>query len=462
MKKIFKFALLAAALVVTVGSAASCSDDVYDEKAKEGYDVTVRFDPNGGNFADTPNTVVIDAFDLDKIETDENGQKVFSIVAPEDSARGKENAKSISHNGYKYGEDGEKMVKYTFAGWYRERQPRVDENGNPLDDYGVPTSESGRRQGYVYSGRWNFSTDKIELDASGEYDIRESVLTLYAAWIPYTTFEIYDEGGSLIDSVYSTSIDIPTWNKDTGKVSYGSSISEREGMTFDAAYRFDDEEMKKPLSGIVRSKINYDNATLAESTVKIKTTWLSGEWYKVFTAKQLINNLNSDGNYILGADLDFTGEVNPFAALDEFSGSIDGNGFKIKGLSLVQNATDSEAAFALFPYIKKEAKITNLAVEDATLTVKGVGRGAPKSFGLLFRGVEEGAEVVGVTVSGVILLDIPKNQNLNLLNLFAVSADGKTLGIDISGVECKLSESVKNNFTVEKYDDGEIYVFTAH
>lgn len=461
MKKIIKFALLAAALVVTVGAAASCSDDVYDEKAKEGYDVTVRFDPNGGNFADTPNTVVIDAFDIDKIETDENGQKVFSIVAPEDSARGKENAKSISHNGYKYGADGEKMVKYTFAGWYRERAPRVDAEGNPLDDYGIPTSVSGRRQGYVYSGRWNFSTDKIELDANAEYDIRESVLTLYAAWVPYTTFEIYDEGGNLIDSIYSTSIEMPKWNKDTGKLSYGSSLSAREGLTFDAAYYLDDEEMKKPISGIVRGKINYDNATLAETTVKIKTTWLEGEWYKIFTENQLANNLKADGNYILAANLDFTGAKNPFLTLDEFSGSIDGNGFKIKGLSLVQNAGDAAAAFGLLPYITKEAKIKNLAIEDATLTVKGVGKGVPKSFGLLFRGVEDGAEIAEITVSGVILLDIPKNQNTNLLNLFAVSADGKTLGIDISDVECKPSEAVKSDFTVEKYDDGQIDVSTA-
>ena len=458
MKKIIKIALCAALLALTVGCAVSCgAKDLLSQKEKEGYDVTVKYDPNGGMFAETADTVIYDAFDIDSAKTDSKGNKVIKLVAPEDETiRGKENAKSITHKGNAYAGG---TVKYTFAGWYRVRELRVDENGNALDDYGRLASETGRPQGYVYSGRWDFDNDRLSLDPNADYNISESVLTLYAAWVPYTTFEIYDEEGQLYgDPIYSTSFEIPTWNKVTGEVSYGA-LSKRAGKTFDSAYLLEDTEMKNPLSGKISGKINYENATLESETVKIITTWLDGEWYKIFNANQFRNKFKSEGNYILGADIDFSGYDNPLGHVAAFSGSIDGNGFVIKGLS-AKLETSNDSYYGALPTLTKDAKLINLTFTDVKCTLSGALRGAKRSFGLLFKGVEDGAVIENLSVSGDLLVgftdasQIQMNADLNIL-----SADG-WLPDDMTNINitCTLSDALAQQYEAVIYSSGEIFL----
>ena len=156
-------------LLIAVCFVASCSqwDTPYDSLDKDGYNVSVRFDANGGMFAETPNVYVVDVFNLASLKTNANGNKEISLLDPEDSKRGtiKYTVSNQGHN---------------FVGWYTERTPRVDENGNPLDEYGVLTSVSGKAQGYTYSGLWDFSKSTVEVDPNKEYTSEESVLTLYA------------------------------------------------------------------------------------------------------------------------------------------------------------------------------------------------------------------------------------------------------------------------------------------
>ena len=108
-------------LLIAVCFVASCSqwDTPYDSLNKDGYNVSVRFDANGGMFAETPNVYVVDVFNLDSLKTNANGNKEISLLDPEDSKRGtiKYTVSNQGHN---------------FVGWYTERTPRVDENGNPL------------------------------------------------------------------------------------------------------------------------------------------------------------------------------------------------------------------------------------------------------------------------------------------------------------------------------------------
>ena len=214
---------------------------------------------------------------------------------------------------------------YFLAGWYKEKTPRVGENGEPLDDFGVPTSSSGRPQGYVYSGKWDFEKDKLEIDPSKSYTSSESVLTLYAAWVPYFNFEFYAQNSDksafeLIDTYQMISVNVPEWNKDTGRIDMFK-FPEIEGKTFDSAYL--SEDMTEAVTGVISGSVDYEKGITTTSTVKIYTKWLEGAWYKIYTAKQFYDNSRVAGNYIICADLDFSSTTwSPTLTKGAFTGTI--------------------------------------------------------------------------------------------------------------------------------------------
>ena len=65
---------------------------------------------------------------------------------------------------------------YILAGWYTDRM-LIDENDPD--------------KGYMYAGKWDFEYDRVLIDPEASYSADYSVLTLYAAWVPYYEFEIY-------------------------------------------------------------------------------------------------------------------------------------------------------------------------------------------------------------------------------------------------------------------------------
>jgi len=148
MKRITKYLLLSTLMLMVSLLVVSCSqwDTPYVSLDDSKYNVSVKFDANGGMFAGTKDVYVVDVFSLENQKSDANGMKEISLIQPDNSKRG-DRAFEVS------------KTDYFLAGWYQERTPRVNDNGEALDDYGVPTSKSGRPQGYVYSGKWDFDID---------------------------------------------------------------------------------------------------------------------------------------------------------------------------------------------------------------------------------------------------------------------------------------------------------------
>ena len=186
MKKIIRLLVLAAVLVATLCCLSACKtwQDTYVQLAEEGYDVIVRYDTTGGKVANIQGTVIKDVYTTVGRELNSDGTVDMKIYDPHDPVRG------IDNNKPKY-----QVTKddHTLIGWYTHRELRTDENGNALDEYGQLCSETGREQGYIYSGKWDFENDVLKADPNTETPVGEATLTLYAAWAPRVTYEIYYE-----------------------------------------------------------------------------------------------------------------------------------------------------------------------------------------------------------------------------------------------------------------------------
>ncbi len=258
--KMISFIILAAFAV----SMVACSGgNVYDSLAKDGYDVKVRFESDGAVVNETQNVTIVEVYSSnDKVTV--NGKTGISILAPEDTKRGVDGVFKLAKT------DGKN--NYLLAGWYRERTPRVDADGNALDAYGIPTSVSGREQGYVFSGKWDFDKDVIELDT-----LKDGELTLYAAWVPFFTYEFYSEGENgqleLLGSKNKLTLTLPQWNDRKGEYNM-KDFPKVDGKIFAGAYLDENmtEEITKDLDGR-EFFVDYEKGIALETAVKIYVKW---------------------------------------------------------------------------------------------------------------------------------------------------------------------------------------------
>ena len=129
MRKFWKIIALTAVLLTAAVTATGCAlwETPYNGLDETGYTVSVRYDANGGSFAGSPNEVfIVDVYNPADHTTDASGKASIKLFAPDDPVR-KDSAFPVSNTGH------------FLAGWYTERTPRVDESGNPLDEYGQLT-----------------------------------------------------------------------------------------------------------------------------------------------------------------------------------------------------------------------------------------------------------------------------------------------------------------------------------
>lgn len=429
MNSKIKFTLITVMLLIAVCFIASCSqwETPYETLDEDGYTVSVRFDANGGIFAGTEDVYIVDVFNLNNAQTNAQGKKEISLIAPNDSKRGT-GAFEIS------------KTKSIFVGWYTDRQLRVDENGKPLDAYGVLTSVSGREQGYTYSGRWDFETSKLELDPNKEYKSEENALTLYAAWIPSFVYEVYMENSEgefdLLMSKEALEIELPRWNDKTGKMDV-KSFPTVENKTFkEASLTKDFSEL---LTGTVNGGIDYETGTMqGDGKVEIYTRYLDGTWFKITTPKQFKDNSRLDGCYILESDLDFTGIVwSSTLASEGFKGTIIGNGHKMSNITVNQGNT-SVMRGGLFGGIDVGATIENVTFENVTFNMNAGSLKAGASFGLLAGTISNEAVLTNITVSGSfnISSDIYPDTEYSLGVLSGNIID---TNIDISNITCNVT-----------------------
>ncbi len=441
MRKLWKYLIATAVLCTAAVAATGCSqwDTPYEKLDQTGYTVSVRFDVNGGVFAGTKDVYVVDVFNTEGYKTNAEGKVEIPLLMPDDKAhRGDDNAFAAS------------KTDHFLAGWYTERTPRVNENGEPLDAYGQLTSESGLEQGYVYGGKWDFATDRLEVDPNGTHTSADNQLTLYAAWIPYFNYEFYAPnatgGYDLIGSKKLIEIDLPVWSESTGKLDMHD-VPKMENMTFEAAFL--DEAMTVPAEGTVGGHVDYEKGIIeAASTIKVYTTWMEGDWFRIYTAKQFFDNSRLGGNYILCADLDFSNAVwAPLLTTGEFTGTIDGNGHTISNVTVLQG-DNTKINGGLFGVLTAAAQISNVTFDNITYRIVAGSRLQGPNYGLLAGTVQEGATLENVAITGTI--EIGKEcYRPNVYNIGLICGTGQVADMDMTGITCTVEDPENNSARVD-------------
>ena len=440
-------------LLASVMTLAACSQwgAPYSKLAEEGgYSVKVYFDSNGGMFAGTPTGIkVVDVYSTEAGSDAENGQKAVSILAPDDEKRGNR-AMKVSNEGY------------FLAGWYEERAPRVDENGNALDAWGELTSVSGREQAYTYSGKWDFANDKLTVDPAKTYADNEYALTLYAAWIPYFEFEVYEQkDGRFVKleelSVKTLGYQSPEWVGENAVQISMNSMPKRQGYTLVGAYT--DAEMTNQMSGTFdyRTQIDYEKGIAYQSKIPIYTVWEEGNRYNIYTAKQFMDNIDINGIYEIHADLDFSdiSYWSPVLSKGTFQGKIIGNGHKFMNITATQADSDNSIYCGLFGRLAEKAELTDITFENVSFTIRG-SRKPGFNYGLLAGAIDEAAKLEGVSVTGNLIVSSEWNVSSEC-EIGLLCATGSAHGIDISGIVCK-NENDADTFVITVTEDGKIEI----
>lgn len=361
-KRLFSIIMIVILTASAVGMTACQKRTIYDDLAEQGYDVKIIFNVGEAVVNETQDVTIVEVYSSKNTVTASDGRTGIKLLSPDDERRGDAKFKVAMNDAVK---------NYYPAGWFTTRTPRVDANGRPLDIYGVPTEVSGREQGYVYSGKWDFEKDVLDPTT-----LKNGEMTLYAAWIPFIAYEIYtqnDEGEFEYTSThYGIEFKLPEWNKRTGKLKM-ENIPKSDGKTFIAAYA--DEDMTSPYTKNINGYefFDLDRGIANVTTVKIYTTWIDGEWLKMFDAEKLVDALLEDledniddgkgniitGCYFIGEDLDFSEVEWPSELLEcEFAGKIMGDGYSFLNLTLNNQAAESFED--LFAEISDSASVKDL------------------------------------------------------------------------------------------------------
>jgi len=422
MKPIIKF-LFAALLLVSVLAAAGCGEveTPYQVKDREHFTVSVKYDANGGDFTNTNTLAIVDSYDPSA-----NGGKI-ALLEPGDPQRGK-NAFQAKRPGY------------FLVGWYQE----------------CTKTDTGA----VYSGKWDFTKDMLTVDPNGTYTSTEPQLTLYAAWLPLFEIEYYDlDSGELLSTVsynptQSSGITLPVWDEETGAINM-KDVPEYAEHTFEGMFL--DAAGKQPVTAATLehpAKIDLNTATAENTTLRLYTKWREGRWFRIYTADQFVKNANVSGNYELLADLDFTDRIWPTALMyGNFSGVIRGNGHTMRNISLT-HTNNSKINAGMFGQLTDTAKLSDVAFENVTFTLKAGTRVAGTSYGLLAGSLSAQAVLENVTVlSSKLQIDSKCYFGTEDYVIGLVSGSGNG-GIDPSGILCQATGDAPETVHITQSEDG--------
>ncbi len=456
-------ALCAGALVLGACSTAS----PYKDLAERGFNFSVCYDANGGVISSKANTRVVDTYSYEQV------QKGVKLYAPDNSARGSGNIFSVERSGY------------FLAGWYAQKAPRTGEDGSPLDEEGnvcnVETdlldaggnpvydedgnvqktylSEFGKPQGYTYAEKWDFNSILQRDDF--EYTEGEYAFTLYAAWVPYFTYELngqmqewrctscqklyYGEKPQVCDNpigdaaeggkiptcgsknfsdeglVWSavtsysynptvsedTAVAIPAWNEETGVLEYGK-FSQPLNQTFLSAYGTEDD-CNSGQNAVTEFKNegtwDQDTATATGNVARYFGKWEDGLWYRVSDKAQLAKNAGAGHSIELLADLNYTEQDEWPIALsgNDFTGTFRGNHHTISGVVVRQTSSDDRKG-GLFGGITASAAFENITFENITYRLEQASRIIGSVFGLFAGELSNDARMTNVKVSGELFI----------------------------------------------------------
>lgn len=463
-----------------------CSDPTaYDKLFDEGYTVTVTYDPNGcDELNGSKKNTIVDMFNPNDYTKDPNGIAHIKLMEPTDTKRpsGGSDPISLTKKGY------------FFAGWYKERVLKTDENNNVLDwDGNVLVFEEEEGIYYVkdakeetvgypacvsYSGYWDFSKDTIDVG-----DEKEISITLYAGWVPYYQFDYYYEkdgewvkyGETTFNYKTTHKEGSTTYDRDTifipeyvdGVMQYVTSYNDNQSYTFPSmdGYTFNSAYTDKECKNIIDDKLvhggSLDLATgvAVDRVQNVYVKFDEGEIYRISTAEQLANNANINGVYYIEDDLTFTDDVKwPVAfCYNSFDGKIYGQGHTIKNVNAEFKSTSASIG-GVFGGISENAVITDLTFENVTVDYSVTGYIRECNFGLISGSVSEKA-TISITLKGELKMKFG-NVSLN-------TADGKdkiaiyqiaelTTGINVESTQMSVVV-----YGIEQYgSDPKLYDYT--
>lgn len=466
MKKKVKLIIgLATACAGMLVLGACASQSPYGDLAKRDFTVSVRFDTNGGTITSKENTSVVDTFRLEDV------QRGVKLLPLDDSHR--DMVRNVERTGY------------FLVGWYTERNMRTDEEGNPLDEDGnlchiesvmhdpdgnvlydgdgnertELLSDYGKPQGYTYGGLWDFENDRFRLD-SYEYREDQVALTLYAAWVPEFSYQIYGKetvyqcdrcgaryfatdyanlkdgqctavvNGNVCASdafteqepewtVFSSyaynpeltdtdSIAVPSretsYDEETGQFLYGEFPAPERSVTLKTVYR--DPELSESVSELSNTGTwDKETATATNNVARYYAEWDEGLWYKISTPGQLSRSGAGNRCFDIAADLNFSpAGADPVAwpaglSGSTYSGHFKGNGHKIEGVTVNQD-NSQDLYRGLFGRISESATVENVRFENVTYNFSQGSRVVDSYFGMFTGFLSPGATLTGVSING--------------------------------------------------------------
>ena len=384
MRKKIKSVLFVLMTAATCTLMAGCASEKtpYEINNSENYNVSVKFDANGGTFT-TNTSIIVDSFNIDDMNKNSSGKAEIALISPDNEVRGND-AFTATKNGY------------FLAGWYASRtEIGVDEKGNPT---------------YSYGDKWDFDKDLLEVDASKHYSAEEPVMTLYAAWVPMFEIQFYDlttkeyMSSYTFDPTLDEEISIPYWNQETGAVEMFD-FPEKDGYTLEGVYaQVDGANLVGTQTLEFTGSVDYETGTAKDNVMKLYIDYIEGEWYHIYTAEQFIENASVNGCYEIHADLDFAGKNWPTSLMHgNFNGIINGNGYSFKNIELSQT-NNSKVNSGLFGNLTDKAKIADLTFDSVNFTIKSGTRMTGACFGLLAGTLSSEASLTNVNITNSKLL----------------------------------------------------------
>ena len=431
MKVNIKTATFLCLILVLLAFVTGCAAEKtpYENNDADNYNVSVKFDANGGIFT-TNTSVIVDSFNISAMQTGSDGKVQIALLSPDNAYRGND-AFTAVNNGY------------FLAGWYAQRTETLDEQGNPA---------------VVYGDRWNFEEDLLAVDPNGQYSASQPVLTLYAAWVPMFEIEFYslDTGEYLdrytFDPTTEEQLLVPQWSQETGTIQMHH-FPKRSGYTFQGVY-YDAEGLWPVQTDAVEHPgvVDYTNGMAKDPVLKLYVDWKEGEWYRIYNTEQFLDNASVSGCYEIYADLDFTDVIWPSSLMyGNFSGAIQGNGHVFRNITAEQT-NNSKVNAGLFGHLTENARITDLTFEDVTFTLKAGTRIAGATFGLLSGTVSGGAVLENVAIlDSVLQIDASCYFGTDDYAIGLVCGMGNA-SVDHSGISCKVVGEQPETVTVTVTD----------
>ncbi|MBP5342489.1 hypothetical protein J6Y73_00965 [bacterium] len=424
---------------------SSCKENnKYDQNKKEGYKISVRYEANGGTYLDREGITLIDMFNPDDYPKDGNDIVHIKLIEPTDARRPSGSSEGIYIT----------KTNSFLVGWYKERTIKTNTEGNPVDENGnvlvlkddkyylKDDDAKEAYPAYSYSGYWDFENDTLDYT----YDMDEYEMTLYALWSTYFEFDYYYQNGTSWEYLGNTTFDYKTTNKEgsltsdkdtiflpryeNGAMNYTHkyqnnslySFPKIDGYTFKAAYL--DMDMTQEITGEYEhtGSINYLTGEAVNPVVNIYITLEEGEYYYISEAKQLVDNPNLNGIYVIENDLDFNDlEWPTIFSLGTFNGKIYSSGdntYKLSNIN-IYHSSDNAKVGGIFGAISSDALIKDIVFENVTLDLAYVGRrNRDTNFGLLSGNIENKSSLEDIKLSGTIkigAITIGDNYSINLI-----------------------------------------------